>query len=409
MLTGVAAPGRTRLSKDGALCGDGAPTKPGRMAAPGEAAKSSADGGGSYPAQLRRPSSCFRPEKPAAALDDVAAANAFAGLETANALLLAVSGGPDSIALLLLADLWRQSLGADAPAVYVATVDHGLRPDSRREAEIVAAISARHDMPHAILPWSGAKPSSRVQERARTARYALLAAHARAIGATHILTAHHADDQAETVLLRLGRGSGIGGLAGMRRLSTLAPGLWLARPLLDRPKADLVAICRTAACGFVDDPSNSDLAYARARLRAQAPALAALGLDTPGLLRLAGRMARADEALEAEADRIEAGLAATRAADGVRWDLTSARSVAPEIRVRLMRRAVARVAVTKAPIRLDRLETLTEALWSALEAGSPCRATLAGTRVTLDRDKMLKISPEAPRRRGLAQVLRCRD
>ena len=326
----------------------------------------------------------------------------FAGLESAGALLLAVSGGPDSVALLLMASRWCLALGSGAPALHVATVDHGLRPESRSEAESVAALCDLYDLPHAILAWTGPKPASRVQERARTARYALLADHARLVGASHILTAHHADDQAETVLLRLGRGSGIGGLAGMRRLSPLAPDLWLARPLLDLTKAALVAVCRAAGVPVVDDPSNRDPAYARARLRARAPELAGLGLDTPGLLRLARRMAQADIALDAEVDRVEAVLRPVRAAGHFRADLAQARGMAAEIALRLLRRGIVHVAT--APVRLERLEALAAAMFAALDAGEPYRATLAGTRVALSRDKVLEIWAEASRRRGTANA-----
>ena len=325
-------------------------------------------------------------------------AGAFVGLESAGTLLLAVSGGPDSIALLLMAARWAQGLGAAAPALHVATVDHGLRPEARDEAALVAATATAWGLPHETLVWTGPKPSSRIQERARKARYALLADHARTIGATHVLTAHHADDQAETVLLRLGRGSGLDGLAGMRRLTPLAANLVLARPLLDRTKAELVAICQANGCDVVDDPSNRDPVYARSRLRAEAPALAALGLDTPGLLRLARRMARAEAALEAETDRVEDGLDSERGPGFFRAGLTQAVAIVPEIGVRLMRRAIASVA--NSAIRLDRLESLTDIVWCALRDGRPYRATLAGTRVTLDRHGMLEVSEEADRRRG---------
>ena len=333
------------------------------------------------------------------AISTATIATCFAGLEGAGALLLAVSGGPDSIALLLMAARWVRRLGAMAPAVHVATVDHGLRLGSRSEAEMVAALAARHEMPHAILTWTGPKPSTRVQERARAARYTLLADQARSIGATEMLTAHHADDQAETVLMRLGRGSGIGGLAGIRHRSPLQPGITLVRPLLGLTKAHLIACCRAEGCDYVDDPSNRDPAYARARLRAEASALAQLGLDTAGLTRLARRMARADAALEVETDRVEAALAPERAGGAFRTDLTPVAQIAREIGLRLVRRALSHVA-GDAPLRLEQLEVLTDALWGALHERQPHGATLAGARVTLDRDGVLKVWAESPRRRS---------
>ena len=320
----------------------------------------------------------------------------FADLDDASGLLLAVSGGPDSMALLLLAARLRARL-----PIHVATVDHGLRPESAGEAALVAALADDLGLPHAILAWDGIKPLTRIQERARAARYALLADHARVIGASHLLTAHHADDQAETVLMRLGRGSGLAGLAGMRRETPLGAGLVLLRPLLDVPKADLVALCRVEGVAFIEDSSNCNPAYARARLRAQSATLAALGLDRPALTRLAWRMGRADAALEAEAARVEAWLSIERDGDGLRVRLASLRHAEREILLRVLRRAIERLAGRPVP-RLDRLETLSDAIAEALERGETHRSTLAGLRITLGRDTMVVIVPEAARRRGMA-------
>ena len=128
--------------------------------------------------------------------------------------LLAVSGGPDSTALLAMAVEWARR-AAKAPRLAAATVDHGLRNESADEAAAVGALCARLGVPHRVLVWSGDKPKTRIQERARAARYALLGAHASEIGAKAIVTAHHLDDQAETALFRLLRGSGVGGLRAM--------------------------------------------------------------------------------------------------------------------------------------------------------------------------------------------------
>src|SRR5579862_8269344 len=152
-----------------------------------------------------------------------------------------LSCGPFSIALMLLASLWAAQRGA-APPLSVASVDHGLRAESHNEAELVGLWARSLGLAHHILTWEGEKPETRVQERAREARYALLFRHARDIGANFVLTAHHADDQAETILFRLLRGSGIAGLAGMPKMTTLH-GLVHFRPLLDHRKETLVALC----------------------------------------------------------------------------------------------------------------------------------------------------------------------
>ncbi len=165
---------------------------------------------------------------------------------------------------------------------------------------MVARWAAKLGLAHAILVWEGVKPKSRIQERAREARYELLCAYAARIGADHVMTAHHADDQAETILFRLLRGSGISGLAGMA-ISSERNGLVLARPLLAHAKADLAAFCESRAQPFFDDPSNQDPIYARTRIRRLAGLLADEGLGRTTLLRLGRRAARADAALAARA------------------------------------------------------------------------------------------------------------
>ena len=180
------------------------------------------------------------------------AAALFGDLAGAPGLLLAISGGPDSTALLFLAARWRKKSKTKLTAV---TVDHGLRKEARREAAAVAKLAKKLGVSHRVVKWTGAKPKSGIQQAARNARYALLAATAKKVGASHIVTAHTLDDQAETVLMRMARGSGIGGLGGMARGTRLGD-LTLLRPLLDVPKARLVATCKAAKLGYADDPST---------------------------------------------------------------------------------------------------------------------------------------------------------
>jgi tRNA(Ile)-lysidine synthase len=203
-----------------------------------------------------------------------------------------VSGGPDSLALLLL------TVRARPANLRAATVDHQLRPESRAEAEAVAALCARLGVPHDILP---VRVAGSVQAGAREARYAALGDWCAAHGLTHLATAHHADDQAETLLMRLARGAGLGGLAGVRRQRSLRPGVTLIRPLLDRRKAELEAIVCDAGLTPALDPSNADPAYDRTAARAL---LAATGwLDPARLAHSAAHLAEAEEALEWAAAR----------------------------------------------------------------------------------------------------------
>jgi len=209
---------------------------------------------------------------------------------------VAVSGGPDSVALLLLAAAARPG------SVEAATVDHRLRPESSAEAAMVARLCAELGVAHRTLPidWSE-RPSTHVQARARHERYRLLAEWAAGRGLVAVATAHHADDQAETLLMRLARGHGVGGLAGARASRALTDGVALVRPLLGWRKDQLEALCAEAGVAAVDDPSNRDPAYERSRVRA---ALAGLDLDSAALANSAAALADADEALAWTADRL---------------------------------------------------------------------------------------------------------
>src|SRR3954451_11828265 len=231
----------------------------------------------------------------------------FADWKAAPAIVLAVSGGPDSIAMLWLAARWRRVL-KQGPRLIAVTIDHGLRPEAAREAREGQRLAKTLDLPHRTPRWSGAKPKAGLPAAARDARYRLLAKAARAAGATHVLTAHTQDDQAETLLMRMARGSGIAGLAAMARQSQ-REGVVLARPLLDIPKARLLATLKKAGLGFADDPTNRDASFTRPRLRAIMPALAAEGFDARNLARLASRFARANAALEILTDGAERYLA----------------------------------------------------------------------------------------------------
>jgi tRNA(Ile)-lysidine synthase len=278
------------------------------------------------------------------------------------------------------------------------TVDHGLRTEAAREARDVKRLARSLDVPHRTLRWTGAKPKTGLPAAARAARYRLLAQAARSNGATHILTAHTRDDQAETLLMRMLRGSGIAGLAAMTRVSE-REGLWLARPLLDVSKAQLVATLNRARINFADDPTNRDVSYTRPRLRALMPALAAEGGDSKNLARLAARLARANAALEVLADGAERYLALRDRNDAARFGFDSAAfaGLAEEIRLRLLKRAIDRVG-HEGPAELGKLEAVLAVLDQAIAAGgSRQKLTLAGAMVTLIGGR-IHVEPAPPRR-----------
>ncbi|WP_246731724.1 tRNA lysidine(34) synthetase TilS [Methylocapsa sp. S129] len=318
----------------------------------------------------------------------------FAPFANAHSLLLAVSGGPDSTALLMMAALWAK--GARRPRVEVATVDHAMRAGSREEAEAVGALSRRLGLTHHLLQWRGPKPRSRIQERAREARYQLLGACAREIRADFLVTAHHADDQAETVLFRLIRGSGIGGLRGME--SVAAKGrLTLARPLLGLRKAELVAFCQAGGEEYARDPSNADPRFARTHLRQLADLLAAEGLGVDEIARLSRRAARMEAAVAIQAQAAAERLGWTNAQPT--RDAKALLDEPQEIVQRLLTAEIARIA-GKEPrqIRLDAIETLAQALRNARAENKALRANVGGASVHLSAKGALSVSPEAPRR-----------
>jgi tRNA(Ile)-lysidine synthase len=346
------------------------------------------------------------PDDDHSAISVQAAKGLFADWKAAPAIVLAVSGGPDSIALMWLAARWRSTL-ARGPRLIAVTVDHGLRAEAAREARDVKRLARSLDLPHRTMRWTGAKPKTGVPAAARTARYRLLAQAARAQGATHILTAHTRDDQAETLLMRLVRGSGIAGLSAMAR-ETERDGVRLARPFLHVAKAQLVATLKKAKVDFADDPTNRDPNYTRPRLRALMPALAAEGGDSRNLARLASRLARANAAVEILADGAERYLALRGRggpAPGLDANMFAAEAFAAmpeEIRVRLLLRAIDRVG-HEGPAELGKVEALLSALDRAMTEKTIGRApklkqTLAGALVSLVGGR-IRVEPAPPRRR----------
>src|SRR5450631_1684413 len=376
----------------------------------------------------------------------------FADWKAAPAIVLAVSGGPDSVALMWLAARWRRTL-ARGPRLVAVTVDHGLRAEAKAEARDVKRLARALDLPHRTMRWTGAKPKTGLPAAARAARYRLLAQAARASGATHILTAHTRDDQAETLLLRLLRGSGIAGLAAMARQSE-RDGVLLARPFLHVSKSQLIATLKKAKLGFADDPTNRDLNFARPRIRTLMPVLAAEGGDTRNLARLASRLARANQAVEVlvdgaerylalrdrEASRPQPGAGAkafkakifdaktfdaktfdAKTFDARIFDAEAFDAMPEEIRLRLLKRAIDRFG-HEGPAELGKVEALLEAVdravaesrsarlpslgqsspgQSSLGQSSPgqsrLKQTLAGALVSLI-DGRIRVEPAPPRR-----------
>jgi tRNA(Ile)-lysidine synthase len=338
-----------------------------------------------------------RPDGTDAPLDAGAFDDLFADLARAGTLLAAISGGPDSTTLMYALARWSKPPGR--PRIVAVTVDHGLRPDSRAEADAVGVAARSCGLDHHLLTWSP-RPERVSQEAARRARYRLLDECAAAIGARCLITAHTLDDQAETIMMRAAAGSGLSGLAGMRPVVARGA-LTHRRPFLSVPKARLVATCRVEGWPFIEDPSNVDLRYGRARWRRVLPSLAEQGLDAPGLARLAGRLRRADEALDRMAAAAHARLCRSFGT-AIELDAAGLAAEPEEVALRILALALRHGNV--APIRLERLETCLAALLAAFKAGASARRTLAGRQITLARNGQIQIAPELPRRHGSARV-----
>jgi tRNA(Ile)-lysidine synthase len=221
----------------------------------------------------------------------------FDAVRGTKRLALAVSGGPDSLALLLLAHEWAGTAGVE---LVVYSVDHGLRPEAAAEVAMVLAAAERLGHRARGLRWEGDKPETGVQAAARKARYRMMANAMVDDGAEYLVTAHHLGDQAETVLMRLAHGSGVEGLRGMDRFATVE-GCRIFRPLLGIEPEVLAEVVARAGLTPAHDPSNHDRHYERVRWRQMLPALAELGLDLRRVGTFAARMAEVDAYIAAEA------------------------------------------------------------------------------------------------------------
>jgi tRNA(Ile)-lysidine synthase len=303
-------------------------------------------------------------------------------------LAVAVSGGADSLALTLLAEAWARARGGTVTAL---TVDHRLRPEAAAEAARVGAWLAGRGIAHRVLVRAGPRPAADLQAVARVARHCLLEDWCAAAGLLHLLLAHHREDQAETLLLRLGRGSGVDGLAAM---APCRPTRWgqVLRPLLDVPRARLRATLAARGQDWIEDPSNADPAYARVRLRGLAPLLAAEGMNSARLAATAARLGRARAALDGDTARAAAALTRLDPAGFARLDGAGFARLPDEIALRLLARLLAVIGGEPLPPRHPALLRLAD----TLRAGSG-GATLAGCALTGGADFTWTLCREAAR------------
>lgn len=322
---------------------------------------------------------------------------AAAPFEPAPHIAVAVSGGADSMALILLAARWARARGGRATALIV---DHGLRPGSAAEARRVAGWLVRHGIERRVLTWRGEKPKSGVQAAAREARYALMTAWCRRHGVLHLLVGHHREDQAETFVLRLDRGSGPDGLAAMPMVAE-TPWLRIVRPFLGLGRADLREFLAAEDQDWIEDPSNRDAAFARVRVRRALAALDAGRDDDDALVRrLAGaasRLGHARHALERDTAGLLARSVTIYPTGHAMVDMAAIAAAPADISLRALSRIVTCIGGRAQAPRRERLERLHARI---AEDGPRRGTTLGGCLLSPGRDGVLVArEPQAIRER----------
>lgn len=306
----------------------------------------------------------------------------FAPFERGPALAVAVSGGADSMALCLLADQWMRRRGGRVVAL---VVDHRLRRESAEEVRQVADWLGARGIAVEVLCREGPRPAGGIQAAARTARYRLLTEWCRSTGVLHLALAHHRDDQAETVLLRLACGSGVDGLAAMAGLVE-GTDVRLIRPLLGVPGPRLRATLEADGQHWIEDPSNRDPGFARVRLRGLAAELDAAGLNAYRLGRLAGALGRARGFMERAVADFLATAVTVHPAGFCRLDPAAYRAAPDAVSRRALVRLLLCVGGGHYPPRRQRLERLHRLLADERLGGG---RTLGGCRILRRRGGVL--------------------
>jgi len=305
-------------------------------------------------------------------------------------LAVAVSGGADSSALALLLNDWALARGFQVTAL---VVDHGLRAGSAAEARDTVKTLSNQGLGAQMLRVRGPKARANIQAAARAARYRLLTNWCARRGVLHLVLGHHRNDQAETLLLRLGRGSGLDGLAAMAPVVE-SRDVRLLRPLLEVPRQDLEATLRARGVTWIEDPSNRDRTHGRVRIRQLGDALAHEGLTAARLAATAAHLARARAALEFTVADLLARAASPDPAGHLWLNPESLGRAPQEVRLRALARALMMVGGADYAPRLTSLTRLEAKILGGLRRG----ATLGGCRILPRRRRLLLVREAAAAR-----------
>lgn len=305
----------------------------------------------------------------------------FPELSDAETLGVAISGGPDSMALGYLLNLYAQKNGKKVLAV---TFDHGLRDGSDAEAQHVQdVIDGWSNTQHEILKWGGDKPDTRIMEEARKARYDAFVQYFKGQGVSYLFLGHHQDDQAETFLIRLSKGSGLDGLTGMRASQPYGD-LTLLRPLLDVSKEDLIQVCEENGVKSVDDPSNENENFLRPRLRASRAVLEEEGLTAKRLSNTARRLQSARDALDQITDKVFEESMVERGESALSFDFAFIQNWPYEIGLRVLLKAMNHVTHHNNAGYGPRLEKVESLYGAILSENAILKRTLGGCIIAYD-------------------------
>jgi len=301
-------------------------------------------------------------------------------LKQHSKLVLAVSGGADSTALMWLAAQWAKTCGR-LQTLHVLTIDHGLRDSAANDARQVCKWASALGLGCDILAWQHDEPTSRVQEKARTGRYQLMSDWCASNGFDGVITAHHGDDQAETMLMRLARGSGVDGLSGMSERSEIF-GLTVFRPLMNVTCNDLRNVLKQADHDWLEDPANSDENYERVRVRGAMSTMEQVGIDRQALNLSAKRLSRARSALEMVADEFMGKGVTVFDTGHCVIERASFESQPDEIQIRVLTRLVMWAGGAQVAVRMAKVERLLERVNSA-------KHTLAGAQIAVRKNTLV--------------------
>jgi tRNA(Ile)-lysidine synthase len=312
-------------------------------------------------------------------------------LKNVREIAVGVSGGPDSMALCWLLSEWAVSRGV---IVHAITVDHGLRTESAEEAiNVGVSLEGWPQVRHVILRWEGEKPETRILEEARFARYRLIRNYMIENDIAHLFTAHHQDDQVETFLTRLAKGSGLDGLAAMPRVQIQEGGIIVIRPLIDIPKEDIITVCAAEGIPYVLDPTNENTKYLRPRLRATRAALEEEGMSSKRIAVTTARLARARRALDTISEEVFQKTLREKDKKTISFDWSALKEMPEEIILRVLIRTAEHLRPDEeyGP-RMERLEVL---LTRLLKETGFKSATLGGCIFALiQKNTTLKIERE---------------